>query len=163
MLPLSWSLLLLVFALIVLLAVISVIDIQTLTIPNSLNAALAVAGLGFQLGFAPVTSMAPIAGALLLVAIFFLVRALYRRMRGTVGLGLGDVKMAGASALWLQPASLPIFVFVSSATALTFLLFFGKRDVRYGMTGRLPFGPFLALGLLVTWCLETFTDIGLLV
>ncbi len=141
---------------------ISIVDMRWLRIPDGLNAALAAGGLGFQIAAQQAFPLWPLVGAIGLGLGFFAVRQFYLRQRGVVGLGLGDVKMAGASALWLHPANLPVFVFLSSATALISILVLGRSDRRYLATGRLPFGPFLASGLVASWSLENFAGFGLL-
>jgi leader peptidase (prepilin peptidase) / N-methyltransferase len=66
------------------------------------------------------------------------------------GLGLGDVKFAAAAGLWLswQQMVLMLFIAFSSggliACALIFLGCKGRKDM-------IPFGPFLTLGLWLTY------------
>jgi len=87
-------------------------------------------------------------------AIVFLLRWLYFRFRAHHGLGLGDVKLLAASAVWIGVAGIPIQLLVASITALI-------AAIALHVTGRtmtrrtaLPFGPFLALGLLETLVLQ---------
>ncbi len=141
---------------------ISVVDLRALTIPDGLNAALAFSGLGFQAFMLQGVPIWPLVGGLVLALAMYVMRQVYLNRSGVVGLGLGDVKMAGASAIWLHPANLPVFVFLSSIIALVSVLAFGRRDRRFRETGRFPFGPFLGLGLIACWSLETFFGFGLL-
>ncbi len=140
---------------------IALIDLKRMIIPNVLTLLLAVTGLGFQIWSQPRFPSSVLLGALVLAAVFYAVRALYLQRTGVVGLGLGDVKMAGASALWLHPTNLPIFVFIACACALVSLGVFRRHDWRYRMCGRLPFGPFLGLALIASWCMENFTGYSL--
>ena len=87
-------------------------------------------------------------------ATVFLLRWLYFRFRGQHGLGLGDVKLLAASAIWIGVAGTPVQLLVGSIAALV-------AAVALHVTGRtmtrqtvLPFGPFLALGLLATLVLQ---------
>ena len=131
------------------------IDLRRGIIPDWLNLLIAVAGLlrawlldGWDGAFA-VTLEAAIIGAIVL-----LLRWLYFRLRGHQGLGLGDVKLLVASATWIGAGGVPIQLLVGSITALiaALALHIGGRT----MTRRtaLPFGPFLALGLLATLALQ---------
>ena len=147
--------------LLILAIAISVVDLRSLRIPDGLNVVLAIGGLGFQIAAERTFPLLPLIGGIGLLLAFYTVRQVYLRQRGVVGLGLGDVKMAGASALWLHPASLPLFVFLSSATALLSVLLLGRCDRRFQTSGRLPFGPFLAAGLIASWCLENIAGVNL--
>jgi len=49
--------------------------------------------------------------------LFLLVRIAYRRFRGRDGLGLGDVKLAGAAGAWLSLPMLPISIEIAAAVA----------------------------------------------
>jgi len=91
---------------------------------------------------------------LIIGAVVFTLRWLYFRLRGHHGLGLGDVKLLAASAVWIGVAGIPMQLLVGSVTALI-------AAIALHVTGRtmtrqtaLPFGPFLALGLLVTLALQ---------
>ncbi|MEX3012088.1 prepilin peptidase [Hoeflea sp. TYP-13] len=149
-------------SLVVIIGAIALIDLKRMIIPNALNAALVVSGLGFQYASQSKFPLLAIVGALSLTAVFYAIRAIYLSTRGVVGLGLGDVKMAGASAVWLNPANLPVFIFISCASALISLGVFGRHNSQFRSSGRLPFGPFLGVGLLASWCMENFTNLGLL-
>ena len=70
------------------------------------------------------------------------------------GLGLGDVKMAGAAALWFSPWNLPLFLFVACASALGYIAVRALAKGRLDRAERVAFGPFLGVGLWVTFILE---------
>ena len=121
-------------------------------IPDALNVILLAGGIGFGV-FGPVNSLAAQAvSALALAAALWAIRYGHSRMSGVIGLGLGDVKMAGAGALWISPLSVPLFLFVSSASGLLFILLRGAGTGRE----KLPFAPFLSLGLLSCWIAEYY-------
>ena len=121
---------------------IAVIDARWFIIPNELSAA------GFALGLANAATSAPHAiweaariaalrGAVL--ALLFLgLRALYRRLRGRDGIGLGDVKLAGVAGAWLGWTAMPIAIEIAALSAIAA---FGVRHY----WGRRVFGP--ALGV----------------
>jgi prepilin signal peptidase PulO-like enzyme (type II secretory pathway) len=140
--------------LVAILVAITLIDARCQMIPDELNLVLAVAGLGFQwvmIGAFPYVPFLTGAGTL---ALFWLVRALHAQARGYTGLGLGDVKMAGAGAIWIGPLALPSFVLVASGAGLAFVLIKALWVGKFEPSERTPFGPFLALGLLMTWGAE---------
>jgi leader peptidase (prepilin peptidase)/N-methyltransferase len=85
--------------------------------------------------------LAILAATLILLA----VRILYRRLRHTEGMGLGDVKMLAmiAAFLDLRHAVLALFIGVL-AGALYAVALLAMRRARAGT--RIPFGSFLALG-----------------
>ncbi|TIQ16778.1 MAG: prepilin peptidase [Mesorhizobium sp.] len=145
------------FALMAILAGISIIDFRRLVIPDGLNLALAGIGLGFQMATRPAEAPAQILFAAATFATVWLVRRGHFVMTGRIGLGLGDVKMLAAAACWISPLLLPVLLFVASASAL---LFIGGQVVTVGPVAaraRVPFGPFIATGLGCTWALEQFS------
>lgn len=138
-----------------LLLAITVIDARTQRIPDVLNLGLALGGLGFQLR----THLDVILQQLLFSAgvglLFLAVRFIHHRLTGVIGMGLGDVKMAGAGAMWFSPLLFPLFLFTASLSALVFALILRVGDGSASWRLRLPFGPFLALGIVVAFGLET--------
>lgn len=149
------------FALLAILAGISIIDFRRLVIPDGLNLALAGIGFGFQMATHPAGVPAQILFAAAIFAIVWLVRQGHFVMTGRIGLGLGDVKMLAAAACWISPLLLPILLFIASASAL---LFIGGQVVTVGppaARARVPFGPFIATGLGCAWALEQFAGLNM--
>jgi leader peptidase (prepilin peptidase)/N-methyltransferase len=135
----------------VLCAAIALIDIRHGIIPDGLNLAIAALGLvkaaaadGLRAG------AETIVGAIAVGAIFWLLRRLYFAWRKIDGLGLGDVKLLAASTPWIGIAGIPMLLLVASLAAL--VAAGGLRLAGQTMTRQtsLPFGPFLAIGLLMT-------------
>lgn len=65
-------------------------------------------------------------------------------------LGLGDVFLAPAMALWMVPETAAVFLFFSftlGAVTSCFLMFIGKKQ----LTSAVRFGPFLAAGGIVAY------------
>lgn len=125
------------------------VDLRHRIIPDPLN--LALLGLGLALaaweGPDPAAPALRLAEAALAFGLFWSVRALHARLRGRVGLGLGDVKFIAAATAWTGLAGLPLLILAASLTALAAVLAAGLAGVRVDRATRLPFGPFLALGL----------------
>jgi len=87
---------------------------------------------------------------------FFGLRAVYRRLRGRHGIGLGDVKLAGVAGVWLDWSIIPVAIEIAAVAALgTYLIrhLWFRRALR--PTTRLPFGLFLAPAIWIGWLLET--------
>jgi prepilin peptidase CpaA len=118
------------------LLVIGVIwDLRSRRIPNAVCAAIAVAGLGAQFWnvgvWAALSSLATGAATIALLYVFW--------QRG--GIGGGDVKLAGAVAMWLAPRSLPAFWLAAAlaggvVAAVAFAASRGaaRREIRANLT-----------------------------
>lgn len=138
---------------------IAVIDARRLIIPDQLSA------LGLGLALVNAALVAPFARweavgialmrAAVLGLLFYGLRALYRRLRGRQGLGLGDVKLAAVAGAWLDWLTIPIAVEIAALAALAVFA------IRHYAAGRpidaslkFPFGLFLAPSIWVCWVLE---------
>jgi leader peptidase (prepilin peptidase) / N-methyltransferase len=135
-----------------LLGAISIVDFKQMRVPDGLSGLLLAGGLAFWF----VTARENLSGQMLcgfaLACALWLVRFGHSKLTGRIGLGLGDVKMAGAGAVWINPLLLPFFVFAASASGLVYALLVAKRDEGE----RLPFAPFLAIGLFSCWMTEHY-------
>jgi leader peptidase (prepilin peptidase)/N-methyltransferase len=76
---------------------------------------------------------------------------LYRRMRGRHGLGLGDAKLLAAAGAWLGWAALPSVVVIAAVLALALALAQALGCAKLALTGKLAFGPHLALAFWLVW------------
>ena len=93
--------------------------------------------------------------------LFLLVRIAYRRFRGRDGLGLGDVKLAGAAGAWLSLPMLPIAIEIAAITALAAYVFRQKKRARMvRAVGRIPFGAFFAPAIWLGWVMDTLTPLN---
>lgn len=144
-------------ALLAILLTIAMIDARSQIIPNELNLALAATGIVSQWLIVGSFPFASILAGVGMFGLFWLVRALHSRARGRVGLGLGDVKMAGAGAVWIAPLALPSFLLIASAAGLAYVLARALWAGSLNYDQRTPFGPFLGLGLFVAWGAEQFS------
>jgi leader peptidase (prepilin peptidase) / N-methyltransferase len=99
--------------------VLAIIDLRRGIIPNWLNLAIAVAGLGRAAlvgGFA--ATLAAACEGLAVGAVLWLLRWLFFRWRKYRGLGLGDVKLLAASGIWIGIAGVPVQLLIASLSAL---------------------------------------------
>jgi len=144
------------------LLILSVIDLDTMRLPNPLVGLLAVIGV---LGVAVAQLTGELAVPLLAGAGDFsepwmfaavglliggglplAISVLYSLVRGATGLGMGDVKLLAVMGIFLGPYVLMALMFGSIAGALSAVLI--PKDG--GMRRKIPFGPFLALGAIMT-------------
>jgi prepilin signal peptidase PulO-like enzyme (type II secretory pathway) len=138
-------------ALVVLLAALAHADLNRLILPDRLNALLAATGLAHSLVFDVPPPLDAGMGALFGAALFAAVGFGFRRLRGYDGLGLGDVKFAGAAGFWIGWQGIPVMVLSASLLALAFVIAVGLGPSGFDLRAPLPFGPFLCAGTLVAW------------
>lgn len=91
-------------------------------------------------------------GAIIGAGTFYLLRALYFRLRGAEGLGLGDVKLAAVAGAWLGPAPLASACLVAALAGLVAVLAMAViPGRRLAATDHIPFGSFIAPTILLFW------------
>jgi leader peptidase (prepilin peptidase) / N-methyltransferase len=92
---------------------------------------------------------------------FLVLRIGYRWLRRREGIGLGDVKLAGAGGVWIGWMMIPVVIEIAAATALTFYLacYLRRRGDDHGhsvhLGDRLPFGLFLAPAIWIGWLIDS--------
>lgn len=138
---------------------IAVIDGRSFIIPDGLNAAAFVLALAYAAAQEPEAvwrsvALATVRGAtlgLLFLAIYWI----YFWLRGRVGIGLGDVKLAFVAGAWLDWSTMPIVIQIAALSALSHYLlrqWLLRRPM--SATSRLPFGLFFAPAIWFSWILE---------
>lgn len=122
--------------LLILLAGISFQDIKKGLIPDSLVLGILLLGL-FQV------SLENLLSVMILGAGGYALYRFYPLVRGKEGLGLGDVKLIGASGLWIMPSQIPLFLILTGlgGVLMTLLWKVLKKGPRF------PLGPALAFAL----------------
>jgi leader peptidase (prepilin peptidase)/N-methyltransferase len=141
--------------------VLAWIDLRRGIIPDWLNLMIAVVGLARAVmldGWA--AALGAGCEGIVVGVIVWLLRQLYFMLRKFQGFGLGDVKLLAASGIWIGIAGVPLQLLVASLTALAaagVMQLAGRSMTRQTA---MPFGPFLALGLLVTLALQQGGWIG---
>lgn len=134
----------------VILIALSVIDLRTGYLPDPLQGALAVTGIGVFIIGSPI-NLSPglaIAGAGVNGGLFWGLRWLVSRLKGREAMGLGDVKLVAAGGLWVGPFALP---YIMAAGGVLTLLGAGVAGLVTGKAvwrGEMPLGPGLAAGIL---------------
>lgn len=141
------------------LLVLSLIDSDTMTLPNPLTQSGLVAGLVFQIGngFAITSSfsgaagylMKGIAGAVIGIWLFDIISIVASIFFGQTAMGAGDAKLAATIGAWLGWK----YLLVASFLACGVGAFVGGGAIALGLLSRrqpMPFGPFLALGAAIS-------------
>lgn len=134
---------------------LSLIDIDTMTLPNSLTQSGLLAGLVFKgvIGFLTAYNltgsidplMSGIAGAVLGIWLFDAIIVVGSIVFGQAAMGGGDAKLAAMMGAWLGWKYLLLAGFLACAVGS----FVGGGAIALGLLNRrqpMPFGPFLALG-----------------
>ena len=139
---------------------IAAVDARHFIIPDALSATALLLGLVYA-ALDPWQSvlesleMALLRGVVL-AACFFALRALYFRIRGREGIGLGDVKLAGVAGVWLDWTTIPIAIEIAALAALAvYLVGQLMRGRPIAALARLPFGLFLAPAIWLGWLIDT--------
>ena len=132
------------------LVALSYIDIKTGLLPDMITQPLLWLGLilsVFEWGL--VDSKTAILGAACGYLVLWLVNYIYWLIRNTQGMGHGDFKLLAAIGAWLgwQPLSNILLVASLSGVAVALLM---KWISQKPAPASIPFGPFLALGGVVT-------------
>lgn len=138
---------------------LSAIDMATERLPDVLTFTLCAIGLliasldGLEaLGWA---ALAGITG----YAVFAGLAACFKKVRGYAGLGLGDAKLLAAGGTLVGFEGLASVVLIGSVTALLFASATLPRSRQQAWTERIPFGPFLAIGIWSVWLHGPLTSV----
>jgi leader peptidase (prepilin peptidase)/N-methyltransferase len=140
-------------------------DARRYIVPDVLSGGAFVLGLVRAVAADPDTGFAAaqmaVSRAAFAAGLFLLVRIAYRRFRGRDGLGLGDVKLAGAAGAWLSLTMLPIAIEIAAITALAAYVFRQRKRARMvRAVGRIPFGAFFAPAIWLGWVMDTLTALN---
>jgi leader peptidase (prepilin peptidase)/N-methyltransferase len=123
-----------------------VVDLRRQLLPDALVLPLLPLGL-LQAWTSGQDLLGGVVGALFGGGLLWLVRALYRRLRGLEGLGLGDVKLMAAGGAWVGPAGIGPVLLVGALATLAAVGLAALAGRRGGRMTRIPFGPGLAVGI----------------
>ncbi len=139
-----------------LLIALSVIDLKMFRLPNVLTFSLIALGLldAYMLNG---QFQDRLIGAALGYGVFVTIEMAFKKLRGKDGLGRGDAKLLAAGGAWCGWMGLPFIVLIGSGMGLIAALFPSVRA-----QNRIPFGPFLALGILIVWLAFNLEKFGIL-
>ncbi len=131
---------------------LSVIDLETMRLPDALTLPLAMSGLAlaFWAGWAPTWEwrLAAAAGAYLII---LMVAHIYEYARGRAGIGLGDAKLLAVGGAWLGPDGVPATLLYACAAGLIYAALRSLNGKPVQHDERLAFGPFLAAAVWLVW------------
>ncbi|KQY96870.1 hypothetical protein ASD21_22945 [Caulobacter sp. Root1455] len=112
-------------------------DVASRRLPDLASLVAAILGLGLALHRGGTAALTGLAAAAFTGGVLLLLRRSFAARRGDPGLGLGDVKLAAALALWLGAAT-------PWAIALAGLLGLAQIRLIKSPDGKIAFGPVLA-------------------
>jgi leader peptidase (prepilin peptidase)/N-methyltransferase len=128
---------------------ISLIDFDTMVIPDQFSLSLLWIGLFISLWTVIVDPSQAIKGALLGYLLLWSIFQLFKLATGKEGMGYGDFKLLAAGGAWLGMTSVAVIVIISalagSVIGSLFLL-----ATKSGKDRHIPFGPYLAVGIWIT-------------
>ena len=137
---------------------LSVIDLRTGYLPDSLQIALAVAGIGVIIVGSPLRISWELAalGASINGGVFWALRWGISRLKGREAMGFGDVKLVAVGGLWLGPLALPYIMAAGGLLTLAGAGIVSAVTGRAVWRGEMPLGPGLAVGILGTFVVSLF-------
>jgi len=122
---------------------LTVIDLDTLMLPDDITLPLLWAGLAFNLGGVFVPLGSAVIGAIAGYLALWLVYWGFKLLTGKEGMGYGDFKLLAAIGAWLGWQMLPLVILLSSVVGavigIAMMVFAG-----HGRDKPIPFGPYLA-------------------
>lgn len=134
-----------------LLLTLAVMDWRYLRLSDALTLPLAVLGLITAWTLARVSFFDHIVGMFAGAAFLYGVNAAYRFVRRRDGLGMGDVKLAGAAGAWLGWQGLPSVFVLAAGAALALLLVHRLLGTMIDWHMKVAFGSYLCFGTWIVW------------
>jgi len=131
--------------------VLAIVDWRHLILPDHLNALLAAGGISQVAVLGRPGLIDAGLGGLLGFLILYFLAASFRHVRGVEGLGFGDQKFAAAAGLWIGWQQIALMLLIASLSALAFVAIVALRSGSFSKSIRLPFGPFLGVGVTACW------------
>jgi leader peptidase (prepilin peptidase) / N-methyltransferase len=135
---------------------VAIVDIDRFEIPDLANIAILLTGLTWHAWANGIEDVCTaLVRSVAAAALLLLVRKLYRYWRDIEGLGLGDVKLAAAGAVWLDWSQMWFALLIAVIGAA--LLIAGRRLLLKEPVAHdtaLPFGAFLAPAIWIAWIVQ---------
>ncbi len=133
-----------------LMIVASFIDLKTFILPDIITIPGSIAAIPCAALFTPLGWEGALLGAGIGGGLFWSIRLIYRGIKGVEGLGLGDVKIMFMIGALAGPQNLPLVITIAAFTGLAAGLALMAIDKDQELGSMIPFGPFLALGSMLT-------------
>lgn len=136
------------------LLLIAVVDGEHMWLPDDLTFPLAATGILAAAVLPDMSVLDSLVGSALGFGSLWGLAQAYRKVRRIDGLGTGDPFLLAACGAWVGWTALPIVILVGATSGLALVL--GRALVGGGFSrmDRVPFGPLLALGTWLAWCLR---------
>jgi leader peptidase (prepilin peptidase)/N-methyltransferase len=148
---LAWPLAVVSIALGALMIAGAEVDARTYILPDTITLSALACGVLAAVVLEPLNPSSAILGALARAAAtagaLAAVRVGYGWLTGKEGIGIGDVKLAGAVGAWLPLDHIALCFAIASATALLYALLARLRGGAMHRTSRIAFGAFLCPAL----------------
>ncbi len=128
-----------------LLLIITMIDLDTMEIPNILSLPGIVLGLALSLFTPGLSWWESLLGIMAGGGIFFLIAAVFALVRRKEGLGMGDIKLLAMIGAFIGWKGVVFTILVSSVSGMIIALPLMWRSGK-GLGLAVPYGPFLAFG-----------------
>ena len=143
---------------------VAAVDVERFEIPELANLAIFALGLAWTMnafGFDAYNLFQTLLRAAVVGGFLLAVRIGYRLLRQSEGLGLGDVKLAGAGATWLFWSNITLALLVAAGAAIMLVVVKSllKRE-KVEATTAIPFGAFLAPAIWAAWFAQMAWALG---
>ena len=126
-------------------------DISYLILPDVVNAALAISGVMQSIFLGKMSLTDATLGALLGSSMLSVVALSFHLRKGYAGLGMGDIKFAGAAGFWVGWQGIPLMLLLASLSGLAFAVIILNERGQHDPKRRIPFGPFLCGSTFTIW------------
>jgi leader peptidase (prepilin peptidase)/N-methyltransferase len=146
--------------LVAILLALAKIDWSDMILPDWLNALLAATGLLRAIVLGDPSPLNGLIAAALMGSMLLVILLAYRRWRDVEGLGLGDVKLASAGAIWTGIEGLGPMLLIATLGAALAMLLVARREKTFDIRARFPFGPFLCLGVFAAWIITQTANLS---
>jgi leader peptidase (prepilin peptidase)/N-methyltransferase len=137
---------------------IAVEDVRSLRVPDAWNLPAALAGFAavaweaWAVGLSPLAALAHAAlSGIICGGVFYLLREFFFRVRGSEGLGFGDVKLAASGGIWLGWEVFPAVVTLAAMAAILWIIGVALIERGWSREGKIPFATFLAPAIWICW------------
>ena len=141
--------------------VIFFIDLKHFIIPNSIT--FPMMALGFIKSFDPnLNAIFPnyilsLLGGLFGYGIIWSITFFYKQIKKKEGMGLGDAKLLSVIGFWFGLKAIPFVIFLSSTVALISVIPDLMKKSK-NMSSKIPFGPYIIVGIIVYLIFENKID-----
>jgi len=147
----DFDILLISLVLLYALTYLTLFDLREYRLPNIVTYPLILAGLIVNSYYSFNVIEQYLVGAVVGYGVIWLLRAYYLKRRSIEAIGLGDAKLLAAAGAWLGWQALPFVLMIASFSAILLYIFQSLRRDDIDSQTKIPFGPFLCVGIWTIW------------